>query len=123
MLELLLVLAEEGNAPPGFAPGPLVLMLGIGMLFFLIVLRPAQRRQERERQALLNGTKKGDKVLTSAGIYGTVVSVSEKEDEIVVKVDDNARLKMLKGSIVRNISAEEAQKAEKEAAAKAKETK
>ena len=59
----------------------------------------------------------GRKVLTSAGIYGTVISASETEDEVVVKVDDNTRLRMLKSSVVRNMTREE------EAAQAAKEQK
>ena len=51
--------------------------------------RCASRKQER--QALLTSIKKNDKVITHAGIYGTVVAVSEKEDEIMVKIDDNVR--------------------------------
>ena len=56
---------------------------------------------------MLTNLKKNDKVITTAGIYGTVISVAEKEDEVVVKVDDNTRLKMLKGAIMRNITNEE----------------
>ena len=121
MLELLLLLAEEGKPTPpmGGMELPLIMLVVFALLFF-IVIRPAQKRQERERQQLLNQLKKNDRVLTTAGIYGTVVSVSEKEDEVVVKVDDNTRLKMLKNSIMRNLSAEEAQKSESD---KAKESK
>ena len=54
------------------------------------------KRQEQERQALASNLKKNDEVLTNAGIYGTVVDVSENEDEITVKVDDNVRVKMTK---------------------------
>jgi preprotein translocase subunit YajC len=122
MLEILLVLAQDGGKQGGspFAMELPLIMLVVFALLFFIVIRPAQRRQERERQALLTNTKKNDRVLTAAGIYGTVISVSDKEDEVIVKVDDNTRLKMLKSSITRNLSAEEAQKAEAE---KAKETK
>jgi preprotein translocase subunit YajC len=127
MLDLLVLLAQDGEKRPqgGFPPDLLLMMLAIGVLFFLIVIRPGQRRQERERQQLLTSLKKNDKVLTTAGIYGTVVSIAEKEDEVIVKVDDNTRLKMHKGAIVRNISAEETLKAEAEKAKaeKAKETK
>ena len=94
--------------------------LPVVALFFLLVLRPGQKRQERERQQLLNSLKKNDKVITTAGIYGTVVSVSDKEDEVIVKVDDNTRLKMLKSSIHRNITAEETAKAEADKAKEAK---
>jgi preprotein translocase subunit YajC len=122
MLELLLLFAE-GEAKPGQGPltfEPLLFMLAIFALFYFIVIRPQQRRQDRDRQSLISTLKKNDRVITSAGIYGTVVSVSDKEDEVTVKVDDNARLKMLKSSILRNLTADEAQKAE---ADKAKETK
>lgn len=116
MLELLLLFADDppktpptpGGLPPEM---PFILLGGMVLLYFL-VLRPMTKRQERERQNLLTNLKKNDKVLTSAGIYGTVVSVSDTEDEVTVKVDDNTRLRMLKGSIVRNISGEEALKTE-----------
>jgi preprotein translocase subunit YajC len=122
MLELLLLVAE-GEAKPAQGPltfEPLLFMLAIFALFYFIVIRPQQRRQDRDRQSLITSLKKNDRVITTAGIYGTVVSVSDKEDEVTVKVDDNARLKMLKSSILRNLTADEAQKAE---ADKAKETK
>ena len=62
---------------------------------------------------MVSSLEKGDKVLTAAGIYGTVITVSETEDEVTLKVDDNTRLRMIKGSITRNISKEEAAKAQK----------
>jgi preprotein translocase subunit YajC len=110
------------TAPPGGLGGvEMPLILGaIFFMFYFVVLRPGQKRQERERQNLLSGLNKNDKVLTTGGIYGTVVTVSDKEDEVTVKVDDNTRLKMLKGSIARNITREEALKAEKEQKEKTK---
>ena len=72
------------------------------------------RRQEQRRKAMVSDLKKNDKVLTTAGIYGTVVAVSDTEDEVTVKVDENVRLKMAKGSIGRNISREEEAKQQKE---------
>jgi preprotein translocase subunit YajC len=117
MFNALVVLAQEG-AKGGGGGGMLDMMfipIVLIFLFYLIVLRPMNRRQEQERQALLGNLKKNDKVLTSAGIYGTVVSVSENEDEVVVKVDDNVRLKMIKSAIARNLTNEEAAKAAKAA--------
>ncbi|MFO0876972.1 MAG: preprotein translocase subunit YajC [Gemmataceae bacterium] len=113
MLDVLIVLAEESTkpAPGGFGPMELpLIMLVIFALLFFIVIRPAQKRQERERLSLLSGLKKNDRVLTTAGIYGTIVSISDKEDEVIVKVDDNTRLKMLKSSIARNLNTDETPK-------------
>lgn len=115
MLQLLILLAEE--TPKQSAPGPFamelpLIMLVIFALLFFIVIRPAQKRQERERQTLLASLKKNDRVITTAGIYGTIVSVSDKEDEVIVKVDDNTRLKMLKSSILRNLNPDDSSKTE-----------
>jgi preprotein translocase subunit YajC len=98
---------------------PLMLVL-FGLLWF-VVLRPANKRQEAERKAMLESLKKGDKVLTHSGIYGTVVGVAENEDEVTIKVDDNVRLRMTKGSLARNIRIEEEAKAAKAAKDKPKE--
>jgi len=122
MFESLILLAED-TPPPAKGPGldMLFLFLPVLVLFYFIVLRP-MKRQEQERNSLLTQLKKNDKVLTTAGIYGTVVAISDKEDEITVRVDDNVRLRMIKASIARNITNEEALKAQK-AAKDGKETK
>jgi len=52
-------------------------------------------------------------VLIFGGIYGTVVMVSQTEDEVTVKVDDNTRLKVTKASILRNLTKEQAAAAPK----------
>jgi preprotein translocase subunit YajC len=121
MWNLLVVLAEgesQNPSPGGAFPWPL--LLGFVLLFYFFILRP-MRRQDRERAALLGSLKKNDDVITSSGIYGTVVAVSEKEDEVTVKVADNVRLRMTKGSIARNLTNEaqaKDQKAAKDGAAK-----
>src|SRR3954447_11223179 len=103
LLQLLILFAEGGAAPDGKTgqrPGggglefllPFVL---IAIVFWLVVLRPMQKRQEQEAAEKLTNLEKGDKVLTIGGIYGHVVSVAEKEDEVVVKLDDNVRVKMV----------------------------
>jgi preprotein translocase subunit YajC len=116
MLHALVLLAQSSETPKGspFDFGLLLLPL-LFILFWLIVLRPAQRKQQQERDALVSNLKKNDKVLTTGGIYGTVITVSDKEDEVVVKVDDNTRLRMLKSSIMRNLTNEEAARAQKDA--------
>src|SRR4051794_39957492 len=110
-LALILLAADEQPAPSPW--GMLLPLLPIAVLFYFLMLRP-MRRQEAERQALVTNLQKNDKVITSAGIIGTVVSVRDKEDEVVVKVDDNVRLRMLKSSITRNVTKEEALKQAKE---------
>jgi preprotein translocase subunit YajC len=111
-----LLLLADGTAPGGGTPqgggdpfGGLGIMFPMILIFivgYFLIMRP-MRRQEADRKAMASNLKKNDKVLTAAGIYGTVVSFSETEDEVTVRVDDNTRLRMLKSSIVRNLSREE----------------
>jgi preprotein translocase subunit YajC len=117
MFHTLLLLADDApkTAPPGPAGFEMILFMVVPLvLMYFLVLRPGQKRQEQERAALLANTKKNDRVLTTAGIYGVVVAVSDTEDEVTVRVDDNTRLKMLKSAIARNLTNEEAAKAAKE---------
>jgi preprotein translocase subunit YajC len=93
----------------------LFMLLPIFLLYWFFILRPQRQRQEAEAKALTSNLKKNDKVLTAAGIYGTVISSSETEDEVVVKVDDSTRLRMTKASILRNFTREEEAKEAKAA--------
>ena len=116
MFHFLVLLAEGEQQPRGPLGFDLLLPLCLALLFYIFFLRP-MRRQDQERKALLQGLKKNDEVITTSGIYGTVVAISEDKDEITVRVADNVRLRMLKSSIARNLTNEEAAKAPKEGAA------
>ena len=70
--------------------GPMILVLIV--VQYLLVTRPQQREQSKHQQ-MLSSLKKNDRVLTSGGVIGTVVSLSEDKREITLRVDDNARIK------------------------------
>ncbi len=108
-----LLLFAEGEPPKEPWWYGLVLPLGLLFLFYFVFLRP-MRKQDQERKALLSSLKKNDEVITSSGIYGTVVSVSETEDEMTVKVADNVRIRMLKSGVARNLTNEKAAREAKE---------
>lgn len=67
------------------------------MWFFMI--RP-QRKQQKELQEFRNSLKKGDKVVTVGGIYGTVVEI--KETSLLIEVDHNVKIRVSKSSVVRD---------------------
>jgi preprotein translocase subunit YajC len=90
--------AKEQPQVPFFA-NPLFLVLMFG-LFFLVVMLPAQRRQKREAAAMMAALKAGTKVVTSSGIYGTIVKIKDGEDEVVIKSEDS-RLKITRSVITR----------------------
>jgi preprotein translocase subunit YajC len=109
---------QKGTPPaPGMDNTWIMLMpiIVIGFLYFIFMSR-SSKKQDQERKNLVDSLKKNDKVLTVSGIIGNIVSVSETEDEVVVKLDDNVRVRMIKASISRNLTQEEAAKTPKDGA-------
>lgn len=85
------------NQPPGFGTMMLPMVLIVFVWYFLI-LRP-QGRERKQREALLTSLKKNDRVVTVSGIIGTVVSFSNDNKEVTLRVDDNVKLKFLRSAI------------------------
>jgi preprotein translocase subunit YajC len=83
-----------------------IYLLPIPFLFYFLIIRP-QQQQEKTRRAMIDALKKNDKVLTSGGIYGTVVSVDTNNDRVVLRVDDERglRLTFTKSSVARVLEA------------------
>ncbi len=67
----------------------------LGMMYFMI-LRP-QQKQQREHQEMINKIKAGDRVVTSSGIHGTVVTIKEKT--ILVRVADKVELEFSRSAV------------------------
>jgi preprotein translocase subunit YajC len=106
MLYALILFAQEGE---GGAQGPfgnsIMMLLPILLaIFYFTVILPGSRKQRKEQESLMTGLKKNDEVVTSAGIIGIVAHIKENGDEVTLKIDDNARLRVLKSSIVRIVS-------------------
>ncbi len=85
------------DAPAGGAnPSPwssLLPLLPIPVLFYFLMIRPKQL-EDRKRQSMIDALKKNDKVITTAGIYGTVVSLDPDHDRVILRVDDDRGLKL-----------------------------
>jgi preprotein translocase subunit YajC len=72
---------------------PIILIVGV---FYFLVIAPANK-QRRETEAMLSALKKGDYVLTSGGIYGTVQSIEEKE--VQLRIAENVKVKVSRSAI------------------------
>lgn len=84
---------------------PIILMIGI---MYLLMIRPQQTRQKKW-QAMLEQLKPGNKVVTSGGIRGAILSI--KDDALVLRVPpDNLKLEVTRASIVTVITDEEEEK-------------
>jgi preprotein translocase subunit YajC len=81
---------------------PLVLVV---VIFYFLIIRP-QNKKQKETQKMLGNMKKGDKIVTIGGIHGIIQSVDDTT--VIVKVDDNAKIKFLKSAISTvNVKADE----------------
>lgn len=69
------------------------------VLLYVLIIRP-QRKKEQERLNMIQNVKKNDYILTTGGIYGTVIGV--KDNEITLKIDDtnNTKVKLAKSAII-----------------------
>ncbi len=65
-------------------------------VFYFLIIRP-QRRQQKRHQELMQELKRGDKVITTGGIYGVVESLSD--ESIVLKVESGATLRVARSSV------------------------
>ncbi|MDC1481272.1 preprotein translocase subunit YajC [Ascidiaceihabitans sp.] len=78
---------------------PLLLIFGI--MYFLLI-RPQQKKM-REHQAMVNGMRRGDKVVTAGGMFGKVVKVHD-EGEIEVEIADGVKVRMVQSTIAQVVS-------------------
>jgi preprotein translocase subunit YajC len=85
----------------GFAP-----LIFIFAIFYFLLIMPQQRRQKKWQQ-MLSELKTGDKVVTSGGIRGTIISL--KDDYLQLRVPpDNLRIEVSRASVVSVATPEEA---------------
>jgi preprotein translocase subunit YajC len=80
---------------------PMVLILAI---FYFLLILPQQRKQ-KAHQAMIRNLKKGDRVVTTGGIFGTVQSV--KDDRLVVKISDDVKIELVKNQVAQLVGEKE----------------
>ena len=88
--------AQQGG---GMSMWIMLALIFVVMWFFMI--RP-QKKQQKELQNFRDGLKKGDKVVTIGGIYGTVCEV--KEGSVLMEVDNNVKIRVNKNALVKDFT-------------------
>lgn len=83
--------APEGSLLMTFLPFVLIFVI-----FYFFIIRP-QNKKQKETERMISALKKGDKVVTIGGIHGVVSST--KEQTIIVKVDDDAKIEFSRSAI------------------------
>ena len=84
-----------------------IFLLLIILVFYFFMIRP-QVRKQKELRTYREGLKKGDRIVTTGGIYGKIVDV--KDSVVLVEVADNIRLKIDKSAVLKDSSDLSAQK-------------
>ena len=83
--------------------GMLPLFVGMFAIMYFIMIRP-QQKQRREREDMLRALKRGDRVVTSSGIHGTVTALTEHT--AVLRVADQVKLEFDRSAIGRIVTAQ-----------------
>ena len=87
----------------GFLLGPFGMMIIIFAIIYLLIMRPQQKKQ-KQLQEMLRNLQKGDKVVTQAGVYGTIAQIDEKT--ILLQVADKVQIRITRWSVADKVTEE-----------------
>jgi len=87
----------------------LIMMVLLFAVFYFLLIRPQQKKMKTHK-AMVENLKRGDKVVTQGGIYGTVTKVVS-DAELQVEIAEGVRIRVVKGTISEVLSKPEPAKA------------
>lgn len=88
---------QSGGGNPGMM-GQFVLFGAIFLIFFLLVIRPQQKKAKKHRE-MVSAIQKGDKVITSSGIYGKINKYFDDKDYMLLEIAEKTIIKIQKNQI------------------------
>jgi len=91
-----LLQAKPGAPQGGPVWGMPVMMIAIFAIFYLLIIMP-QRKKQKKHMELVENLKPGDKIVTTAGIYGKIVSV--QKDRLELKIAANTQIEITKSAV------------------------
>ena len=97
MSPIWLAMSSSGQGGGG-GMGMLLPIILIFVIMYFLMIRP-QQKKHREHQQMIQSLRRGDKVITSGGLYATVLNIKEKENIVVVKIADNVKVEIQRNSI------------------------
>jgi len=100
MISSLAQSTSQGGNPLGF----LILLLPIALLYFMF---RSQKRRTLQQQSLQQAAQVGDEILTTSGIFGTIVDEDEDEGTVVVEIAPGTRITMVRAGISRRVTEDE----------------
>ena len=101
MNSLLLLFMSNPDAAQGGGGGFLAtwgMLIPLFLIMYLLLIRP-QRKRQKEHEKLLTELKRGDKIVTNSGMFGTVFAIDDEKNKVVIKITDDIKVEFLKSSI------------------------
>jgi len=92
------------TAADGSQPNPLMTFLPMILIiavFYFFMIRP-QMKKQKEVAAFRNSLQKGDKVVTTGGIYGKILEL--KDNYVLLLIDENVKIRVDKSALVKDMS-------------------
>jgi preprotein translocase subunit YajC len=86
---------------------PVILLLLLGMPVMLFLMMRSQRRKASQQQKLQHSAGIGSEIMTTAGIFGTIVDEDEDEGTIILEIAPGTQIKLIRGAISRVVSEDE----------------
>jgi preprotein translocase subunit YajC len=93
-----LLQTATGASPTASLLTTLLPFAAVIAIFYFMIIRP-QNKKQKDTQKMLNSLRKGDEVVTVGGEWGVITSVNESQGTVVVKVDDNCKIKYSRSAI------------------------
>lgn len=89
---------ESGNPLVAFLPFILIIVI----MYFLMI-RP-QAKKQKEHKAMIESLDKGDKIMTSGGIIGTIAGIRDKDNILLVKIAEGVKIEITRSSVAQVIN-------------------
>jgi preprotein translocase subunit YajC len=86
--------AGGGQGAAGF--GGLIPIILMFVIFYFLLIRPQQKRTKEHREMIAN-LKKGDRIVTSGGLFGRITGMDEAT--LTVEIADKVRVKLARGNV------------------------
>jgi preprotein translocase subunit YajC len=83
--------SPAGQQGKGGAFGMFLPMIVVFVIFYFLLIRP-QQKQRKQHQTMVQNLKKGDEVVTTAGIYGKVAGIAD--NIVTLEIAENVRIKL-----------------------------
>lgn len=105
MINFLMLMAGGAGGQQPNTMGFFLPIILIFVIMYFLIFRPQMKKQKEQKQ-MVESLKKGDKVITVGGIFGTIAGVKEKEGTLILKIADNTKVEIAKTSIAKVLGTE-----------------